>query len=191
MAALPGVRAAVPDPGVELLERALGYTRGALVTVTPAHLHLPTPCEGWRLSDLLAHMEDSLDAFAEGASGTIGLRSAAPSPAGERITALQDKACALLGAWTRTTSPLVEVGGRPVPVGTISRLAALEIAVHGWDVARATGYDAAVPDELAGDLLPTALAVALEQEDEFGPPVPVGADATASRRLLALLGRGA
>ena len=35
-----------PDAGVELLERALAYTRGALSHVRPAHLHRPTPCAG-------------------------------------------------------------------------------------------------------------------------------------------------
>lgn len=179
----------VPDPGVELLERALAYTRGALVTVTPAHLDLPTPCEQWRLVDLLAHMEDALDAFAEGAAGVIGLHSAAPAPTEERIASLLTKACRLLGAWASAGTPLVEVGGRPVPVGTIARLAALEILTHGWDVARATGSDAPVPDDLASALLPTALAVALEQTDEFGSPVPVGVDAGPGQRLLALLGR--
>ena len=174
---------------MELLERALGYTRSALITVTPAHLCLPTPCDRWRLGDLLAHMEDSLDAFAEGAGGAISLRSAAPAPLEERITTLQTKACGLLGAWAASTTPLVEVGGRPMPVGTISRLAAVEIAVHGWDVGRTTGAGDAIPAGLAEALLPTALALAIEQHGEFGPPVPVPADAGPDRRLLALLGR--
>jgi uncharacterized protein (TIGR03086 family) len=189
MTALPGPPTSTPDPGVELLERALGYTRSTLATVNPAHLGLPTPCEGWRLGDLLAHMEDSLDAFAEGADGAISLHSAAPAPLRERISTLQRKACGLLGAWAATNTPLVEVGGRPMPVGTISRLAAVEIAVHGWDVGRTTGAGGPIPAEFAEALLPTALALALEQHGEFGPPVPVPADAPADRRLLALLGR--
>jgi len=174
---------------VELLERALGYTRSALATVTPAHLCLPTPCDRWRLADLLAHMEDSLDAFAEGAGGAISLHSAAPAPLEGRITTLQTKACGLLGAWSAATTPNVEVGGRPMPVGTISRLAAVEITVHGWDVGRTTGAGLPIPDALAEALLPTALALALEHQGEFGPPVPVAADAGPARRLLALLGR--
>ena len=192
MTALPGPRPSSPDQGVELLERALGYTRSTLATVTSAHLCLPTPCDHWRLGDLLAHMEDSLDAFAEGATGAIGLRSAAPAPLDERIATLQQKACGLLGAWAAATTPVVEVGGRPVPVGTIARLAAIEVAVHGWDVGRTTGAGLPLPEALAEALLPTALALALEQQDgEFGPPVPVPADAGPDRRLLALLGRRA
>ena len=189
MTALPGPRPTRPDPGVELLERAVAYTRGALVTITPGHLHLPTPCAEWRLADLLAHMEDGLDAFAEGAAGSIGLRPAPTARLPDLIASLQTKACGLLGAWTSIETPVVEIGGHPVAVATISRLAALEVSVHGWDVARTTGYDVAVPDDLADALLPTALAVALEQTNEFGPPIPVSADAAPSRRLFALLGR--
>lgn len=189
MTALPGPAPLTPDPGTELLERALAYTRGALVTIVPAHLCRPTPCDQWRLVDLLAHMEDALDAFTEGATGTIGMRSAAPAPVDVRLESLQAKACALLGAWTAADTVHVDVGQHPVPVGTISRLAALEIAVHGWDVARTTGYDAPVPPGLAEALLPTALAVALDQHGQFGAPVPVDAAASPARRLLALLGR--
>ncbi|MEZ0577398.1 TIGR03086 family metal-binding protein [Nocardioides sp. MH1] len=188
MSALPGPAAAA-DPGVALLERALAYTRSTLATVTPAHLCLPTPCDRWRLGDLLAHMEDSLDAFAEGALGTIGLHSAAPAPLDERITALQTKACGLLGAWSAATTDVVEVGGQPMAVGTITRLAALEIAVHGWDVGRTTDAGLPLPEAFARDLLPTALALAIEHDGEFGPAVPVPADAGPERRLLALLGR--
>jgi uncharacterized protein (TIGR03086 family) len=191
MTALPGPGPLGPVSGLELMERALAYTRGALVTITPDHLSLPTPCSPWRLADLLAHMEDALDAFAEGADGAIGLHSAAPAPLDERITALQTKACGLLGAWTAVRTPLVEVGGQPMPVGTIARLASVEIAVHGWDVARTTGHDAVLPPDLAEELLPTALALALEQRGEFAPPVPVPVDAAPGRRLLALLGRRA
>ncbi|KAA1415512.1 TIGR03086 family protein [Nocardioides humilatus] len=190
MTALPGPGTA-PDPGVALLERALGYARAALATVTPDHLWQPTPCDGWHLGDLLAHMEDSLDAFAEGAHGAIGLHSAAPAPLPERIATLQAKACGLLGAWSAATADVVDVGGRPMAVGTITRLAAVEIAVHGWDVSRTTGAGLPLPDAFAEALLPTALALALEQHGEFGTAVPVSADAGPDRRLLALLGRRA
>jgi uncharacterized protein (TIGR03086 family) len=76
-----------------------------------------------------------------------------------------------------------------MPVRTISRLAAVEIAVHGWDVGRTTGAGEPIPAELAEEILPTALALALEHHGEFGPPVPVPADAGPDRRMLALLGR--
>jgi uncharacterized protein (TIGR03086 family) len=190
MSALPRADHAV-DPGLELLERALAYTRHALGTVTPDDLGRPTPCRRWRLADLLAHMEDSLDAFTEGASGTIGLERARPSAAPPLVAVLHTKACALLAAWTRADTEVVQVGGQPVPVPVISRIAALEIAVHGWDAGRATGRGADLPEDFASELLPTAAVVAREQYDEFGPPVPLPPDAAADVLLLGLLGRSA
>lgn len=180
-----------PDPGVELLERALGYTRGMLATVTRDDLCEPTPCDLWRLGDLLGHMEDSLDAFVEGAGGSIGLHSAAPTPLAERLATIQTKACALLGAWASARTPVVVTGGRLIPVAVVARLAAVEIAVHGWDVGRATGRGTPLPESLAADLLPfaTGLASSPAQVGQFAPPHDTAADAPASVRLLAVLGR--
>ena len=179
--------------GLELLERALGYTRGRLATVRPGDLCSPTPCDVWRLGDLLAHMEDALDAFAEGAAGAVGLSSSAPTPLPDRLAALQAKACGLLGAWTSARTPVVEVGGRPVPVATISRVAALEIAVHGWDVGQATGYGTPLAEDFAAEMLPIAAIVANapDARERFAAPValPPGSDVSSSTRLLALLGR--
>ncbi|WP_215816693.1 TIGR03086 family metal-binding protein [Pimelobacter sp. 30-1] len=175
--------------GLDVLQRALDYTRAALGTITCADVDRPTPCAGWDLADLLAHMEDALDAFAEAADGTIGLRSAAPAPLEARVTSLQTKACGLLAAWMRASSPYVDVGGHPLPVDAVARLAAVEIAVHGWDVGRTTGRGTPLPERLAAELLPTALRIALEGDDRFAPPVPVATEAPAGEHVLALLGR--
>ena len=83
--------ATAPDgmvAGLDLLQRALDYTRAALGTITCADVDRPTPCSGWSLADLLAHMEDALDAFAEAADGAVGLSSAAPTPLQTRVQAL-------------------------------------------------------------------------------------------------------
>ena len=186
MTAVPSPAA---DPGVELLQRALDYTRGALATVRAEHLCDPTPCDLWRLGDLLAHMEDALDAFAEGAEGAIDLHSAAPAPVEERLETIRTKACGLLGAWASAPAPVVLVGGQAVPVDTIARLAAVEITVHGWDVHQTTGSAEPVPAALAEELLPTAFTLGLDQHGEFGPPVAVPSGAGPARRMLALLGR--
>lgn len=180
-----------PDPGVELLERALGYTRVALLHVRPDDLHRPTPCAGWTLDRLLDHMVDALEAFAEGADGAIALD---PGPRGldVRVAHLQTLACELLGAWSAPDAPAsVAVGGLPVPTPVVVRAAALEITVHGWDVARATGRDAPVPAELARALHPVATALVddADRGERFAAALPVPPYADPERRLLAHLGR--
>ena len=188
--------AAAPVPaglvaGLDVLQRALDYTSAALRTVTCADVARPTPCAGWDLADLLAHMEDALDAFAEAADGAVGLRSTAPTPLEQRVASLQSKACGLLSAWLRADAASVDVGGHALPVDAVARLAALEIAVHGWDVGQATGRGVPLPERLGAELLPTALRIALEADDRFAPPLPVAAEAPAGDHVLALLGRRA
>ncbi len=184
--------ATAPDgmvAGLDLMQRALDYARAALDTITPADLDRPTPCTDWTLAGLLAHMDDALDAFAEAAIGSVGLRSAAPAPLAVRVQGLQTKACSLLTAWMNATTAYVDLAGHPIPVDVVARLAALEIAVHGWDVGATTGRGTPLPDRLAEGLLPMALQVALEGDDRFAPPVPVTRDAATSDHVLALLGR--
>lgn len=182
-----------PDPGVALLERALGYTRGALAGVRPEHLHRPTPCAGWDLDRLLDHMHDALEAFSEGALGVIVVDPPARG-LDVRVAALQATACTLLGAWSSPGTPAhVLVGGVAVPTAVVVRAAALEITVHGWDVAQATGQATPVPDGLAGALLAQA-AVLVDEADRgrrFAGPLGVPPGAGASERLLAHLGRSA
>lgn len=77
----------------------------------------------------------------------------------------------------------------PLPVDAIARIAALEIAVHGWDVRQATGHAEPLPEPLAAALLPSALQIALAGDDRFAPPLPVDVEAPAGVHVLALLGR--
>ncbi len=172
----------------ELLGRALEYTRAALTGVTDADLHRPTPCAGWDLAGLLTHMDDGLDAFAEGAAGTV---SVVPGwDAAARVTRLQVKACALHSLWSRAAREEVRVGGLVLDTATLVGAAALEVAVHGWDVGAATGRGGPLPDDLAEALLPIAARLV----DDGDRPVLFGpahacADPAPGARLLAYLGR--
>jgi uncharacterized protein (TIGR03086 family) len=177
---------------VELLERALAYTRGALAGVDEEALHRSTPCAAWTLDQLLDHMGDALDAFTEAASGYVTVRPA--EPAGTRVSALQASACALLGAWSAASSGrgpgVVHVGDHTLAPALLVATAALEITVHGWDVGQATGQGPPVPARLARDLLPVAGAsvTGADRGTRFGPPRPA-AGTSYDARLLAFLGR--
>ena len=178
---------------VELLERALGYTRTRLAGVRDDLLPRRTPCAGWTLGELLAHMEDALDAFTEASGGAVGLHGGSGGEG--RVAAIQDKACALLGAWGGPAPGDVVVGdatgGLDLGGGLLVATAALEVTVHGWDVGQATGERAALPPTLAHDLLPVAQLVVAPSDrgSRFAGPRPVADDAPDDVRLLAFLGR--
>lgn len=174
---------------VELLDRSLSYTRLALAGLSQDELARPTPCTGWDLGRLLAHMEDSLDAFSEAAVGRV--RLAGDPHARGRVGSLQEKACVLLGAWSDDPPAQTRIGDRLVDTSLLALAAALEISVHGWDVARARGLDHPLPDDLAGRLLPVAGALVSPEDRGTRFAVPLVAPSTAggAARLLAFLGR--
>ena len=180
---------------ISLLEGALGYTRDRLLRVVPDRLGDPTPCAGWDLRDLLEHMDDSLDAFLEGAGGEVSLRPREVEPsAADLCTRLQVKACALTDVWRfaeRQGRQVVTVAGHPVPAVLLVNTAALEITVHGWDVGQALGDRARIPGELARHLRPVALGVVGpgDRGSRFAPPVVTSPDAPPDQALLAHLGR--
>lgn len=135
-----------------LLERAVGYTRSCLALLPRAAPDAATPCAGWDLTRLLRHMDDALAAFTEAAeTGYV-------APAGPRephpallAASLRDRACRLLGAWAHEPGrPVVSVAGQGLATPLLAATGAVEIAVHGWDVARACGEDRPLPEALAG-----------------------------------------
>ena len=65
------------------------------------------------------------------------------------------------------------------------------VFMHTWDLAQATGQDAALdPDEcehLLAGMVP--MEDALRNSGHYGPAVPVAADAPADERMVAFIGR--
>ena len=184
------------EHALELLERAMGYTRVQLQVVTPAMLCRPTPCTEWSLADLLDHMADSLDALIEAADlGEVAL-SSPPTPAGPRspvdvVERLRERACSMLGAWSAVAhDDDVTVGDKALSSSLLACAGALEIAVHGWDVSQTTGSCEPIPAALARDLLTWAdvLVGDADRPHRFDYPVD-GPSIGPSSRLLRLLGR--
>jgi uncharacterized protein (TIGR03086 family) len=178
--------------GVGLLERAIGYTLGNLHLVTAAALSRSTPCAKWDLHALLRHMNDSLAALHEAVdSGHVALEPAVGDPANDLVADLRDRACRLLGAWTRGDRQVVSIAGRSLTSVIVSSAGAVEIAVHGWDVAQACGEDRPIPARLAEELLHLSLLFVTPRDrpGRFGPPVAPRSPAGPGEQLVAFLGR--
>ncbi|HJQ47798.1 MAG TPA: TIGR03086 family metal-binding protein [Amycolatopsis sp.] len=178
--------------GIGLLERAVNYTLGCLLLVTPAQLARPTPCRAWDLEALLAHMNDSLLALHDAAvDGHVDLDVPDPVP-GDLVATLRDRACRLLGVWAAAETPgAVSVGEHALSTSILTSTGAVEVAVHGWDVAQACGRPRPIPPALAEELLEVApfFVTDLDRPGRFDPAVASSPTAPASERLLAFLGR--
>ncbi|WP_116949902.1 TIGR03086 family metal-binding protein [Jiangella endophytica] len=185
-----------PADAAELLERALGYATVSLGLVRPALLSRPTPCAGWDLRALLAHLNDSLLALLEATgSGRVAAPAAAdPAAEADPVGTLRERARLLLARCATGAGPdVVAVEDRSVTARVVAAAGALEIAVHGWDVARACGADRPLPPSFALRLLGVSslLVGDADRPVRFAPPVPVTGGDAADVRLLAFLGRDA
>lgn len=209
---------ASPWGGVELLERGIGYTRGALGHVAerlsdgPVNgpingpingrgsvLDAPTPCAQWSLWDLLVHMDDSLVSLHEaGSRRRVDLRPARTTRTAPAalLEGLRRRACQLLSEWSVDwerghVDGDVCVDGLALTPRVLTSAGALEITVHGWDVAVACGADHPIPQQLATDLLRVAPLVvgSADRPARFAPALSMPSGASPQDRLLAFLGR--
>lgn len=175
---------------VALLERSISYALGSTHLIAPGSLARPTPCPGWDLGALLCHLVDALDALHwAGTDGAFDLASIPPAP--DPIVAVRDRARDVIEIWSGGGPHTVAVGGSPLSAAIVVVAGAIEVAVHGWDIARSCGQHRPIPEPLAEemlDLVPLVVTIA-ERRGRFGPPIAVAPGATAGDRLIAFLGR--
>lgn len=186
-------RTSEPRPGRTgrgLLERAVGFALTSVQAVAPEMLPRRTPCAAWDLGTLLLHLRDSLDALREGAClGRVAAAPARPPARGEDpVSAVRVSAVRLLRA--PVPPARVAVGGRALEGELMAVAGAVEVAVHAWDVAQATGERRPVPSRLAGELLELCpLVLPAPRLPLFAEPVAAEPGRGAGERLVAHLGR--
>ena len=186
--------------GFALLERAMGYTLGGLVLVGPEDMAAKTPCAAWDLRTLLLHMNHSLLTLHHAvAAGHLDLDAAGDpeadygDPAVDPVASLRNRACRMIGAWANAPAPGgISIADRQLTPGIVAAAGAVEVAVHGWDVARACGQDRHVPAALAEELLDLSPLFVRDADrpTRFAPRLDLSSDLDSpSDRLVAFLGR--
>jgi len=184
----------------DAFDRAIASTAAIVTTVRPDQVAAPTPCTEWDIRDLLNHiigtlwlsealLSDRAARHPMAPGGLPGTDLADPDPAAAYAEA---SAAALTAASVGDTLTRVH----PTPLGdmpgpALAGFTTLDIAVHGWDLARATGQRAALDDTLAAHVLAFAEQAITpgSRAPRIGPAVPVAADAPLTDRLAAFLGR--
>ena len=176
--------------------RALLNTGRIVVGVRPEHLPKPTPCRDWDVRLLLNHIIGGNHMFAEVARGGRVDASGEmedytrPDPGSNYIAS----ADAVLAAWAEPGAMQrrchMPFGDIPAPAAVSIHF--LDIVVHGWDLARATGQDTTIEPDLAAEALDISqglLSPELRETGVFGPEVPISADDPLHDRLVAFMGR--
>jgi uncharacterized protein (TIGR03086 family) len=168
---------------VILLSRALDQAGDVLALVHDDQLAQPTPCRDWDVGRLIAHMVAAPHHLLEMSRGDHPDWSKEPAPAtGEWAADFRSAADDLIHFWHQA--------GEAADPSKIDWQTA-EIAVHTWDLARATGHDLRLdPDVAERGLAFMSSALTPENRgDAFGEEVSVPEDAPAYDRLAAFAGR--
>jgi uncharacterized protein (TIGR03086 family) len=182
---------------LEMYERALKRTGETVAGTTREQFADPTPCADWNVETLLDHIIGGCLTFAAGAEGRRVDAMNRPHLTGEdHVSAYENAARAALAGFR---APGALERDFTLPWGDSSGSAALglalaDAAVHGWDLAKATGREATIDDDIAETLYAMTTQM-MEPKGRwprmtaFNEPVEVGVDATSAQKLVAYLGR--
>jgi uncharacterized protein (TIGR03086 family) len=182
----------------ELDARSVAAASAAVSWITPADLARPTPCAGWDLRALLAHMVGENQGFAAAVRAAGTGRPGSPSwppadlgaePYRDWLASAEAVGARFAEADLYERSVVVrEFGTWPGRVAL--SLHVVDVAVHAWDVARSLGVDPELDPELAEAALAIALRWPYHRPDPvFDVRVEVAGDAPATDRLVGYLGR--
>ena len=160
-------------------------------------LDTPTPCGDWDLRTLLNHTilwtSYSAERRAHGESVAEELMSKdfTSEPGFREDYARQiDRA---VKAWSDPGAWEGEIGvmGSATPAADVGAMLIMEMALHGWDVAKATGQEYRADDAMAEVLEQTVQAQAelFRKYQGFADAIQAGENATAFDRALAQSGR--
>jgi uncharacterized protein (TIGR03086 family) len=149
--------------GWDVLDEARAMLRAAAAGVPADAWPRATPCEAWDVTRVLQHAALDQQAWGAALAGTPGPDENPFAPSGQlgaEPPAYADHALdASVTAWTAIGN--AEAVPTPLPQGEMApgdaaAAAALDAAIHAWDIAVATGQGSPLTPELARALLPVA-----------------------------------
>ena len=165
----------------------LAACRSVLGRLTADDLARPSPCAEYTTGEVGEHVVRSMVLLASVAGGSVA--GSGEGWLDERVTVTGEAA---LAAWRRRgLDGSVAVGRSTLPASLAVEIIPLELLVHGWDMARATGSAIDVPPEVAEYVLGRARSLITPDKRgrSFAAEVPAGPSATVLERLIAFTGR--
>ena len=170
------------DQQLDVLRRALDQAGDAIAEVTEEQLSLSTPCPDWDVTQLISHLIQDAERFTLGVQGGEADWTTRPEPVtGDWVADFRSPADELVAAW--------QDKGSADPPGPIWQAA--EIAIHTWDLVRATDQQRELDAGVAEQAL-AFMSAALTPEnrgDAFADEREAPVDAPAYVRLAAFAGR--
>ncbi|KUN23676.1 hypothetical protein AQJ23_24020 [Streptomyces antibioticus] len=183
--------------GFEVLTGAHDYLREVVAGVPAVAWGAATPCSEWTARQVFNHAR--IDQQGYGLAITGGCPDSDPfhpedalaaDPSAQLDEVLRAVAAAYAGLPADSEAVPTPLGPLPLPFAAAA--AAMDAAVHAWDIAVATGQDLPLPEELAEGIRPVADHLVDHLRDAyqvFAPARQVPEGAGHAESLLAFLGR--
>ncbi|MEU5220112.1 TIGR03086 family metal-binding protein [Streptomyces sp. NPDC020807] len=177
----------------DLLHTAASQATPLVGDIDDASLDAPTPCSEYDVRALLNHLFGVVVNFQALAAKQPADFSELPDRVAEadwrdRFAAEAGK---LVAAWAEPGADEGTSGAMGLPARTVGSMVLLDLTVHAWDLARATGQpfepDPAVVDGLVEEV--EKMAPMAREMNVFGDSVELPEGASAFERLLATTGR--
>jgi uncharacterized protein (TIGR03086 family) len=171
---------------VDDLAAALTVFVGLATALSAEALADPSPCDGWTVGDVVAHVATVTEKFGRFAAGESSVRGRAGAGG------IGPVAAGALEAWRANPGALERVCVLPFGSfdgATAAGINLFDVVVHGWDVATGAGVPYDLDPALAVVAYPVAVLLTAEPGGQFAPPVRPPAGAGPLVRLLALTGR--
>lgn len=179
------------EPMTQISDRyralAAEFTR-RVDAVPPDRWDAPSPCEGWSALDVLTHIVDATHTAPTWAGLPEFEAAGDPRQAWPEV---RDAMVALLENPEAAGTEYDGYFGRTTMEQAVDRFLTVDLLIHSWDIARATGQDETLPADEVRRVHENVLTMGdgLRGEGVCGPAVDVPADAPEQDRLLAFLGR--
>ena len=181
---------------IALLDRALDQTAGLIAATDASQAGLATPCAGWDVRALVSHLAgQDLRNFLVSARGESADWQAPDDEIGDDWAAVfRERAESLRAAWRAADLDRLVTGpGGEAPLRLRADQQITELAVHDWDLAKATGQPTRLDPALAEHALRWSRQMLRPEfrgpDKAFGLEVPVPEDAPAYDRLAGWFGR--
>ena len=152
--------------GWDVLDEARAVLRAAVAGVPGDGWQRPTPCSQWNVTQVLQHAALDQEVWGACLSGTLMPAENPFAPSGQLGTEPLAYVEAALRASVQAWAALGEDGEAPTPLpqgpmapADAAATAALNAAIHGWDIAVATGQGSPLTLALARALTPVAQAI--------------------------------
>ena len=175
---------------VDSLSRAYDSLEQLVRSLGPEQLRARTPCPDWDVRALLDHVIGGAKSFAVSAREGGGFSPIEGDHVGQDAAeSLRAAAADALAAWR-------DAGDPPptefIPGVTMLDINTADVVLHTWDIARATGREPNLPDDVVADVLSKMEGQWHEigrKMGAFGPPCDAPEGAAPVDRLAALTGR--